>query len=237
MIVTNSRGGVETITEIPIGGRVINITGRRFGKLTVLRLLGRNRNGKVKWMAKCDCGNEVPVEGFYLRNGHTVSCGCKQAEKNHELRYIHGMSQTNEHSIYRKMIDRCHRPTETSYPFYGAKGITVCDRWRFGEDGLNGFQCFYQDIGKRPSLMHTLDRIKNLQGYRPGNVRWATRKEQARNTSRTRKFMWDGKMTALSDICDQEGVSRSTVYARIRMGWSIVDAVRKTVKKYKKYGI
>lgn len=222
----NSRGREEQFTPIPLKGKVINLVGKRFGKLAVQELLGRNRNGKVKWLCKCDCGKKVPVEGFYLRNGHTVSCGCRQSEKNIELRYIHGMSQSNEHSIYRKMIDRCHQPKNPSYKYYGAKGVSVCNRWILGEEGLNGFQCFYKDMGPRPSKEYSLDRFPDYNGnYKNGNVRWATRKQQARNTKATLRFMWNGKMMSFPDICDLMKIKRSIAYARIKMGWDLQRAV------------
>jgi hypothetical protein len=97
----------------------------------------------------------------------------------------HSGKQTNwrKHRMYGAwagMVNRCTNPNNSSYGRYGARGVTVCDRWRIGEDGITGFLCFLADMGERPDGM-TLDRIDAKRGYEPGNCRWATMKEQRAN--------------------------------------------------------
>lgn len=86
-----------------------------------------------------------------------------------------------QYDAYYKMLSRCYRPTAKDYGRYGGRGITVCDRWRFGENGKSGFQCYLHDIGEKPSQRHSLDRIDNSGAYDPSNIRWATPIEQAQN--------------------------------------------------------
>ena len=79
------------------------------------------------------------------------------------------------------MINRCENPNASYFKHYGGRGIKVCDRWRYGENGMSGFECFLADMGARPSMMHSIDRINNDGNYEPGNCRWATGQEQAVN--------------------------------------------------------
>jgi hypothetical protein len=98
------------------------------------------------------------------------SCGA-HVSKNRR----HGLTHTKEHKIWRRIKQRCHNPRTSDYPYYGAKGIRMCDRW------LNSFEAFYADMGPRPSAMHTVDRIDGAKDYEPANCRWATKVEQNRN--------------------------------------------------------
>ena len=157
----------------------INRTGRRYGRL-VVENEGPPRvhpSGLISlhWNCTCDCGAERLVSGKALGSGLTVSCGCHSADSASERFTTHGASKTAEYSIWTNMIGRCHNPKDDSFSDYGARGIFVCDEWR------HDFAAFYAHIGPRTSPEHSVDRINNNDGYRPGNVRWATRIEQANN--------------------------------------------------------
>ena len=132
--------------------------------------------------------------------------------------------------IYRNMIMRCHNPKHRQYPDYGARGIVVCDRWR------ESFDAFVSDIGPRPSALHSIDRRNNDGPYSPDNVRWATKKEQARNTRRTRYVVIDGVCMTLAECCENHGVRISVASDRIRDGWDAARAATQPVRGKKNDG-
>lgn len=134
----------------------------------------------------------------------------------------HGHSVTNARSgaylSWGAMIQRCYNPKCGSYLRYGARGVTVCDRWR------NSFQAFLDDLGDRPPG-GSLDRINAQGNYEPGNVRWATLNEQSRNRKTNRLLTIDGRTQCLADWADEKGIKRDTVYNRLRHGWPIEEAL------------
>lgn len=148
--------------------------GQTFGRLTLIRYVRTNKHGKRIWSAKCSCGTEIEALASALGSGNTTSCGCYQREKLSSHSRSHGMSTTREYATWRGMLSRCHNPNDTGYHKYGARGITVCDRWR------QSFVAFYADMGIKPAGM-SLERINNSAGYSPANCRWATSSEQMKN--------------------------------------------------------
>jgi hypothetical protein len=160
----------------------IDIIGNRYGRLVVLSLINeRTKNQKVQWLCQCDCGNETVVIGAHLRNGETKSCGCFNSEVARSKSVIHGerrsgLGTTKEYEAWCSMKARCSRHSYTNFKYWGGRGIKVCDRW------ANSFQNFLADVGRKPSSKHSLDRYPDKDGdYEPGNVRWATRKQQNNN--------------------------------------------------------
>jgi hypothetical protein len=166
---------------------MIDLTGQVFGRLTVVSLSGKRGSGGNRfWLCHCQCGNETLVTGSDLRRttGNTRSCGCLQRERSAAANTIHGHSGRGSSSptyySWQRMKARCYNPNEPNFSNYGGRGITVCDRWRFGEDGRSGFECFLADMGEKPPGI-VLDRIDNDGNYSPANARWATHEQSANN--------------------------------------------------------
>jgi len=167
-----------------MGRRVIGITGRRFGRLVVLELRPeRNGDGGTLWHCRCDCGGEHIARGDHLRRGTTKSCGCLRRERGKKQFTKHGMWGTRAYRIWQGMLTRCLNPRHRSYSSYGGRDdvpVTVCERWRFGENGQHPFLCFLADMDHPPPGL-TIDRTDNSLGYMPSNCKWATRAEQVHN--------------------------------------------------------
>jgi len=149
--------------------------------LVVQALHSKDRKYNKRWVCLCDCGTTKVVLGDKLKSGNTKSCGCLQAEVRAKLvQTADEERRTYTKNSYTAMIGRCTNPSYPGYIKYGARGVTVCDRWRFGENGKTGWLCFFEDMGPKPTG-HSIDRINNEQGYTPENCRWATQQQQIEN--------------------------------------------------------
>lgn len=198
-----------------------DLTGRRFGRLTVVKTCGRNDQKKILWKCKCDCGGEKIVSSTLLKNGKVASCGCLLTEQRKKpKRTTHNMSKTDIYKKYMSMIGRCS-PKYHAHKDYYDKGISVCEEWV----GENGFECFrdwsYEngyDASKRWTEM-TLDRIDNSKGYSPQNCRWTTEKEQQNNKSTNVYIEWNGKRMTLKQWSEKCGLNYGTLKNRLRRGW------------------
>jgi hypothetical protein len=199
----------------------IDLTGRRFGRLTVEAMSGKRVRGKAAvrmWWCVCDCGKRVEVAGFQLRHAHTKSCGCLQRAVIAEARRSHSMSRTPEYGAWARMNRRCRPGGPDDHLYYG-KGIRVCDRWR------GSFLNFLADMGPRPSPRHSIDRIDGSGDYEPSNCRWALPVVQANNTTRNVKITHEGETLSAAQWADRKGIGRSTVYQRIRRGVDPIKAI------------
>lgn len=178
------------------------------------RWLVVNVDGRVA-KCRCECGTVRDVPTKQIRLGLTKSCGCLTREIQRSANTTHGesMNTTKEYRAWRFMIKRCHEPTYARFVDYGGRSIAVCVAWR------SSYEKFLEDIGRAPSPSHSIDRIDNDGDYEPGNVRWATRLEQAKNKRTTVFVSHDGVRRPLVDVADAVGISRTTVRWRRLNGW------------------
>src|SRR4026208_765775 len=197
-----------------------DMTGQVIGRLTVIERLPRvTRRGGVRWRCRCACGKEIRASGPALRSHHTRSCGCLKRDQIGERRRTHGMCTTPADKNGFAMKARCNDPRDDAYRWYGGRGITVCAAW------AESFEAFLRDIGPRPSRRHTLDRIDNARGYEPGNVRWATRLQQMRNTRANRWLECNGGRLTIQDWARRIGASHATIHTRLQRGWPLDKAL------------
>ncbi len=153
---------------------VVEMVGKRFGRLLVLARAD-STDGRAHWLCRCDCGNTSTPNGKQLRRGLANSCGCGVGESARKRFTTHNLSGTPEFFIWAAMIDRCTRPKNKDWEYYGGRGVTVCERWR------KSFADFISDMKRRPSARHSIERMDTNGNYEPGNCKWATPDEQSRN--------------------------------------------------------
>lgn len=201
-----------------MGRKVKDLTGMRFGKLTVLEYDGIY-NHKAHWKCKCDCGNITVKKGWLLLAGKTRSCGCLAVNNTDQT--THGMSKTHLYGVWGTMKSRCYNPNSQRYSLYGGRGITVCEEWR---NDFTAFVYWAMTNGYQEGM--TLERKDNNGNYEPSNCCWTNQKAQCNNRRNNAVYTCNGKTLTLAQWAEETGINYGTLWSRLhRDGWSIERAV------------
>lgn len=220
----------------PYGSRAKPIQiGERFGRWTVIAEAPQAINSlgyrTRRVLCRCDCGTQKVQAPNSLRYGSTRSCGCLQRDVLRARVTKHGATAgrkpPREYYIWQNMRSRCRNPKNQVYAYYGGRGVTICDRW------FESFEAFMADMGPRPSRQHSVERDDNDGPYSPENCRWATKKEQARNTRRSRVIWVRGEPRVLAEIAETTGICEATIRERVERGWPshMIDAPKVSPKE------
>lgn len=213
--------------------RLIDLTGKTFGRLTVLKRDASGGGKRVRWICLCSCGNEKSIIGSSLLIGDTGSCGCLAVERLVSRTTTHGLSKSSEYGVWRTMVSRCHNPNSTRYNDYGGRGISVCARWK------DSFDNFITDMGRRPSRNHSIERVDNNGNYEPANCIWATKLEQGSNKRNNLTGMFLGEKITITALARNTGISINVLRKRvIRDGLTFEEAISlgDGVRRYQKDG-
>lgn len=171
--------------------KIKNLSGRKFGKLTAIEFAYKDERGYIYWKCLCDCGNEIYVTRGHLCSGTTKSCGCLFVKHGHTSNY----ERSPEYRAWLSIKARCENPKQESYSNYGAKGITICERWQV-------FENFLKDMGPKPPG-YEIDRIDVNGNYEPSNCRWVTHQQNGCN-----------KRLSSQNISGYKGVSFNKRYGK-----------------------
>lgn len=204
--------------------KLIDLTGQRFGRLTVV---GRGPDyvkpsGKheIKWHCKCDCGNEIDVLGENLKRGASQSCGCYRKDANKERFGTHGETNTRLYGIWLAMKRRCDLPTHHAYADYGGRGISVCPEW---VASFESFRDWAYANGYTENL--SIDRIDNDGNYAPDNCRWVDGVAQANNRRSNHLITFNGETHNVTQWATILGKNPKTISNRLHTGWSVERAL------------
>lgn len=213
-----------------------DISNQIFGRLTAISPVKKRRNNglsAIYWLCQCNCEDEtfIEIDGSKLRSGNTKSCGCLQKETASDAKKKHGDAGIPLHNIWKSMRTRCIKPNHPTYKSHGARGIKVCDEWLDLDYGYIRFKEWALKNGYKEGL--TIERIDNDGNYEPSNCRWATQKEQMRNTRKTVYCEYKDQIMPLIEIVEKySALSYPTVRSRIKRGWSVEDALFTPVRQY-----
>lgn len=204
--------------------KLIDLTGKRFGRYTVICRNGSDTNGSAMWKCKCDCGNIRTVRGYILNKGQTTSCGCTHAT------HI-SLNNKRLYGIWSNMKQRCENQRQKRYYDYGGRGIEICNEWKTSSQSFIEWSLLN---GYNDSL--TIDRIDINGNYEPSNCRWITNKEQQHNKRCNHIIEYNGISQSITKWANEIGINPNTLICRIeRYGWNVERALTEKVHTKKSF--
>jgi len=183
----------------------------KYNQLTFVDVVGKAQDGHILWKCQCDCGELYIGLASRIKHNRVKSCKNCATLRGADKHKTHGMRHSLEYSTWTAMKDRCLNINSKDYNQYGAKGITIYQEW------IDSFEKFYAYMGKKQKGQ-SIDRIDNNKGYEPGNVRWANNSQQQRNKDCSVWIDWKGKLTHISDIAKELGISKGAAHLRHKRG-------------------
>lgn len=195
------------------GKNIIDLTGRRYGRLTVLEIDKERTSRKTYWICQCGCGNKKSIRGDSL--GRVQSCGCLKREqdiKNLGITYNHGMTYHPAFNIWDAMMNRCYNEKTRAYSDYGARGIIVCEEWH----DVKTFCEWMDKNGFKKGL--SIERVNVNGNYEPSNCELIPKNEQAWNTRKTTYIEINGEKIPLAKRARELGLEPCLVWHRWNYG-------------------
>lgn len=223
------RGGYDALSS---SRRVKDLRGKRFERLLVVEYYGYRVNSvtgapiSALWKVRCDCNPKVEfvTTAVYLRVGDIKSCGCYGQDLARTRATKHSRHGSPEYRSWQAMLTRCTNEKGQDYKDYGGRGIRVCERWQ-------DFSAFLEDMGERPSLKHTLDRVDVDDHYYKENCRWASPEEQQLNKRGTIFVEYQGQRVPLRTLATSLGVPYHLLHGRLKRGWSLDRTITEPLNK------
>lgn len=207
----------------------LDLTGRRFGRLLVIRRAENDFKGRSKWVCRCDCGAMTIVRTSSLSGENTKSCGCLWRETMLRSNTKHGYSKRNSfnhiRNIFMGMIGRCENPSNSQFKNYGARGITVCPEWH----DLKTFGDWAKSHGCTDKMQ--IDRIDNDKGYNPSNCRFVTPKENSNNKRNTIHITIDGAALTISEAAEKYQCPRWRIVNRMKAGRKGLELISESIER------
>ena len=204
----------------------VDLTGKRYGRLTVVKRVENSKNRSSRWLCKCDCGEDRIHSAGTLNYGTVKSCGCFGKEVSRELNTTHNKSNTKLYRVWATMRGRCRSQSYSGFRHYGGRGISVCTEW---EDNFQSFYDWAISAGYREGL--SIDRIDTNGNYEPQNCRWVSKTTQANNKRTNVKIEYNGEVHTVAEWASIFGLNYITLWMRLKRGWDFEKAISKEVVK------